>query len=272
MAGHGAPDARDTWGTPDTPARAGAKTHVVLDDIGAADPAAGRVLALSDDVAHHLRHVLRLREGDAVTATDGRGGWRTTVWRAASGVLEASTPVVSIARPAMPVAVAFALTKGDKPELVVQKLTELGVDRIVPFVADRSIVAWDAAKAERNVVRWRAVAREALRQSRQVWEPEVAAVVSFADLCDTTVAGEGRVDGRTDDRAVVRADLGGPPPDPTRHRLVLIGPEGGWSAGEQERLPARVSLGSSVLRAETAAIAAAALLVGIRTGLVNAVR
>ena len=271
MTGHGAPDAEDAREVQDTPAHSGAKTHVVLDDIGAADPLAARALALSDDVAHHLRHVLRLHDGDAVTATDGRGGWRTATWRAASRMLEATMPVVFVARPAMSVAVAFALTKGDKPELVVQKLTELGVDRIVPFVADRSIVTWDAAKAERNVVRWRSVAREAVRQSRQVWEPEVTAIVSFADLYRPAVAGEDRVDDQTDARAVVRADLGGPPPDPTRHRLVLIGPEGGWSSGEQERLPARVSLGSSVLRAETAAIAAAALLVGIRSGLVNAV-
>ena len=158
-----------------------------------------------------------------------------------------------------PVGVGFALTKGDKPELVVQKLTELGVDRIVPFVAERSVVSWDPAKAERNVARWRAVAREALRQSRQVWEPEVAAVSTFAEVCRET-------DG------IVRSDLGGDPPDPQRHHLLLVGPEGGWSHAERDGVAATVSLGRSILRAETAAIVAGTLLVGIRGALVNAVR
>ena len=239
-----------------TPAGVAAKAHVVLADIGGAGESA---LALSDDVAHHLVHVLRLRAGDVVTATDGRGSWRPTRLVTGGAGLDPTAASSFVPRPRPEVGVGFALTKGDKPELVVQKLTELGVDRIVPFVAERSVVSWDPAKAERNVVRWRAVAREALRQSRQVWEPEVAAVGTFADVC-------------REPHGIVRADAGGEPPDPERHHLVLIGPEGGWSPAERGAAVATVSLGLSILRAETAAIVAATLLVGIRGALVNAVR
>ena len=239
-----------------TPAGAGAKAHVLLADIGGAGESA---LALPDDVAHHLLHVLRLRAGDVVTATDGRGGWRPTRLVTGGAGLEPTAASLFVPRPRPPVGVGFALTKGDKPELVVQKLTELGVDRIVPFVAERSVVSWDPTKAERNVARWRAVAREALRQSRQVWEPQVAAVGTFAEVC-------------REPHGIVRADLGGDPPDPERHHLVLVGPEGGWSSAERGAAVATVSLGLSILRAETAAIVAGTLLVGIRAGLVNAVR
>ncbi len=81
--------------------------------------------------------------------------------------------------PAPTITVAFALVKGERPELVVQKLTELGVDRIVPFLAERSVVRWEPDKAERNATRLRRVAVEAAMQCRRTWLPEVAALATF---------------------------------------------------------------------------------------------
>jgi len=137
---------------------------------------------------------------------------------------------------------------------VVQKLTELGVDRIVAFVAERSVVRWDDAKGTRQAERLDRIAREAAMQSRRTWLAVVEPVTSFADV----VARPG----------AVAADRGGAPPS-LESPFVLIGPEGGWSDAERLRLPALVELGPTVLRAETAAIAAATLFTALRAGLVD---
>ncbi|MDP9387691.1 MAG: 16S rRNA (uracil(1498)-N(3))-methyltransferase, partial [Actinomycetota bacterium] len=141
-----------------------------------ADPASP---VLDDDDRHHLERVLRLRAGEAVTVSDGAGRWRACMW-APGGRLEPTGPVVADPPPMPPVTVAFALTKGDRPEWVVQKLTEVGVDVIVAFRGDRSVVRWDAERAAAQVSRWRRVAREAAMQSRRRWLPTVADVADFA--------------------------------------------------------------------------------------------
>ena len=153
-----------------------------------------------------------------------------------------------VAPPAVPLTVGFAWVKAAKPELVVQKLTEIGVDRIVPFRAERSVVRWDEAKASDRLRRLVTVAREAAMQSRRVWLPEVAPLADLAVL--RTGAG------------VVLADRGGRPV--TAHdRVVLVGPEGGWTPDELAGADT-VALGAHVLRAETAAIAAGVLMTALR--------
>ena len=137
----------------------------------------------------------------------------------------------------------MALAKGSKPELVVQKATELGVDHIVVFVAERSIPRWDDHRTAKQLDRLRRVAREASMQCRRVRIPEVDALL-------------GVVEARSLPGAHL-ADLGAPPY--SGQTTVLIGPEGGWTDAEREELPA-VGLGPHVLRAETAAIAAATLM------------
>lgn len=202
---------------------------------------------------HHLERVLRLRAGETVTVSDGRGGLRVCTY-VEGGSLE---PVgdASVEPPPSPsIGVGFALVKSEKPEWIVQKLTELGVDRIVPFVAARSIVRWDEAKAARNLERLRRVAIEAAMQSRRRWLPTIEAVASFADVA----AGEG----------VALADADGEPPSLARP-TILVGPEGGWSDAERVAGSGRfVRFGRTVLRAETAAIAAGVLLSGLRESVV----
>ena len=156
-------------------------------------------------------------------------------------------------RPTPALTVACALVKGDRPELVVQKLTELGVDHIVLFGADHSVVRWDEAKSTRNGARLRRVAREASMQCRQVWLPQVTTERDFAAVAAL--------------RGAARCDRGAPPltlATPT----LLVGPEGGWSPEEREiELPV-VSLSDLQLRSETAAIAAGTLLAALRAGIV----
>jgi 16S rRNA (uracil1498-N3)-methyltransferase len=150
--------------------------------------------------------------------------------------------------------VAFALVKGERPELVVQKLTELGADRIVPFVAERSVVRWAPDRAARQEGRLRAIARAAAMQCRRTWLPEVAEVAAFADVAALPGA--------------ALADPGGAAPT-LATTAVLVGPEGGWSPAEQACDLPRVRLGAYILRAETASITACALLAALRDRVVT---
>jgi 16S rRNA (uracil1498-N3)-methyltransferase len=194
--------------------------------------------------------VLRLRPGDEVTVSDGGGGRLRCRFGPA---LEPLGEVERVARPAPEVTVAFAVVKGARPEWAVQKLTEIGVDRIVPLLSARSVVRWPLGDGG-QVARLRRVAREAAVQSRQVWLPVVEAVAAF-----DAVVGEA---------GAALAHPGGGPPALARP-TVLIGPEGGWDDAEVAAAPALVGLGPSVLRTETAATVAGALLCALRAGIVS---
>lgn len=210
---------------------------------------------LLPDDAHHLEHVLRLRAGDPLVLGDGRGGWRPARFGPSP---EPCGEIERVEPEAPPIGVAFALVKGSKPELVVQKLTELGVDRIVAFRAERSVVHWDDTKASKATARWRSVARAATMQCHRPWLPVVEDVTDLRDLLVR--------------ERVALADRSGGHPS-LEHSLVLVGPEGGWAADELDaarraRLPL-VTLGGHVLRAETACVTVGALLTGLRAGLVG---
>jgi 16S rRNA (uracil1498-N3)-methyltransferase len=201
---------------------------------------------LSPDDRHHLERVLRLRPGEELGVGDGAGRWRRCVF---GPTLEAIGDVVEVDRSAPFVTICVALVKGERPELAVQKLTEIGVDRIVPFAAARSVVRWDGAKATRQVERLRRVAREAAMQSRRAWIPEVGDLATFAQVS-----------------ALKGAALAQAPGEPVslERPCVLVGPEGGWAPEELAAGLPTVALGPHVLRAETAAIVAGALLVDLR--------
>jgi 16S rRNA (uracil1498-N3)-methyltransferase len=149
-----------------------------------------------------------------------------------------------------PISIGFALTKGDKPELAVQKLTELGVDHILLFPSARSVVRWDEARSEANVERLRRVAESAVCQSRRAWSPTVTFLPSYSSVVLLTGA------------ALAAAD--GEKYNPDRHQVILVGPEGGWSPEELAASVPRVVLGPHILRAETAALAAASVATATR--------
>jgi 16S rRNA (uracil1498-N3)-methyltransferase len=217
---------------------------------------------LAEEDVHHLGRVLRLRPGEEVVAADGLGRWARTAWRGEAGLEPLAAPEGAVqfeprAEPSL--TVAFAPVKGERPEWVVQKLTELGIDRIVPLLSERSVVRWTGSRGKATVERLRRVAREASAQCRRVWLPEVSDTVEFADLADLGGPGE-----------VVLAQLSGDRPTVSQ-RVVAVGPEGGWSSGELASGLPTVGFGLSVLRAETAAVTAGALLASLRTGTVAAV-
>jgi len=250
---------------PDRPAPAG--PDPVLTGAAAmvfvADPAAPEV---EDPDVRHLLDVLRLRAGELVAVSDGAGRWapcrvaagaptRGSRRADATALLVPDGPVRSVPRVGPEVTVAFTPTKGDRPEWVVQKLTELGVDRVVPLRANRSVVRWEGDRGDRQVDRLRRVAREASAQSRRVWLPEVSAVCRLDALVGLTGV------------APVLADPGGGPPSVDRP-VIAVGPEGGWDDDERATVRGSVGLGPTVLRAETAAVVAGALLCALRCSVV----
>jgi len=222
---------------------AGSAAHVVVDHLGAP--------VLSSEDEHHLRRVLRLRPDERVTATDGQGGWRWCRWTGSA--LEPDGEVHSVTRVHTEITIAFAIVKGDRLDWIVQKLTEIGVDRLVPLTADRCVVRWDVVKAATQVERLRRIAREASMQSRRVWLPELAPLTEARQFLS--------------EPGTARADFGGVCLGDRSDQAPIalaIGPEGGWSEVERAQRAPSISLGDTVLRAETAAIAAGVLLVDRR--------
>jgi 16S rRNA (uracil1498-N3)-methyltransferase len=198
---------------------------------------------LSGPDRHHLERVLRVHHGDELVLSDGRGSWLRAVFGPA--VVTVDVPV-SVPRTRPTITVVFAPVKGARPEWTVAKLTELGVDRIVPMTTDRSVVRW---APDHDLGRLRRVVREAAMQARRPWLPELLAPVEFS----AAVAADG----------VCLADFGGAAANLDRP-VVLVGPEGGWSDTERAAARATMSLGPTVLRAETAAVTAAVLLCSLR--------
>ncbi len=210
-------------------------------------------LELEDEDRHHLSKARRLRAGEAVSVTDGRGGWRLCRFQA-DGTLAPDGEVQRQPRGTPLLTVGFAPVKGDRPEWAVQKLTEIGVDRILILSAERSVVRWTAERAPHHLTRLRGIIRQAVMQSRRVWVPELTGV-----LTATSLAG---------DPGVAMAAPGGAPPQ-LAHPTVLVGPEGGWSPSEEQAATTSIQLGPGILRTESAAVAAGVLLVALRAGLVR---
>lgn len=205
--------------------------------------------------AHHLARVVRLKAGEQVEVSDYKRLFEAEV-ETTSGkeVVFRVTQELDPPRPGAPVEVHLAIIKFPRFELAVEKLTELGVAAIVPVAAERSDKGLVRASAKR-VERWRAIAEEAAQQSRRMAPPEVAEPAALAEAL-------ARPAGRR-----IFLDFDAPPlreiaAAKTHATALLIGPEGGWT--EAERADAiragavAASFGRTVLRAETAAIAAAA--------------
>jgi 16S rRNA (uracil1498-N3)-methyltransferase len=234
---------------PEWAAGADAVAHVFVD-------ALDDVCDIAGGDGHHLQRVRRLTRGERITAADGAGRWRLyEIVDIKRGRLVLVAMATARDEPMLEprVALAVALTKAGI-DTIAARTTELGVSRIIPVQTERSIVRWDASKGIAAVNRLRTVVREAAAQSRRARLPVVEPPITLADLAD-----------RAD---VVVADRSGRPaaelPEPaTGEWTVVVGPEGGLSPSELELLGGapRLGLGPHVLRAETAPIAAAAVLV-----------
>jgi 16S rRNA (uracil1498-N3)-methyltransferase len=223
---------------------------------------AGSTVEVEGDEAHHAVAVRRLRVGEELVLTDGAGrSARSTV--AATGKRQLSVSIASVAadpEPAPAVTVVQALPKGDRGELAVEVLTEVGVARVVPWAASRSVAVWKGERAEKGLAKWRATAREAAKQARRSWHPVVDPLATTAQVA-ALVADSGLAVVLHEEASLPLASLEVPPSGTV---LVVVGPEGGIAPEELAALAdagaVPVRLGTEVLRTSTAGVAAVAAL------------
>lgn len=226
-------------------------TRVYMPDVTAG---ATRVEVRGDE-AHHLSRVVRVRVGERVGVCDGRGReWRALVVEVTrQGVtLELEGEVAPVAEPPVRVTLAVGLLKGDQMDTVVRDATVMGVTHIVPLVTEHVVVSSRAWREDGALARWQRVAVAAAKQSQRAVVPTIAGVTPLADV----------LAGHASDLALVCLEPSvGSPVDVSWQTLsrpssvlLLVGPEGGWSAAEVATFGARgahvVSLGPRTLRAE----------------------
>ena len=213
---------------------------------------------------HHAVVVRRLRVGEGVVLTDGTGTLVTgTV--AATGKRDLTVEAVDVTTAPAPepsLTVVQALPKGDRGELAVEVLTEIGVSTIVPWAASRSVATWRGERAEKSLARWRSTAREAAKQSRRVWFPEVTLLASTTDVGGLVAAADLAVV-LHEEATTPLASLDVPA---TGSLVVVVGPEGGLTGDEVTAFGSAgaiaVRMGAEVLRTSTAGVAACAVLLG----------
>jgi 16S rRNA (uracil1498-N3)-methyltransferase len=219
---------------------------------------------LAGPEGRHATTVRRLTVGERADLTDGAGTIaECVVTSARAGVLELAVLARRVQpRPQPRVVVVQAVPKGDRGEQAVETMTEVGVDVVMPWAAQRCVVRWRGERAGKGVAKWRSTAVQAAKQSRRVWFPEVTELASTTDVAGRV--SEARLalllDPDAPDalasvaaRAVGAGDI-----------VLVVGPEGGVSPEETELLTAAgavgTRLGPTVLRASSAGAVAAALV------------
>jgi 16S rRNA (uracil1498-N3)-methyltransferase len=213
----------------------------------------------------YLARVLRLGPGAELVLFDGLGREARARIVSVGGhevEVEVEEPRVQEAPRRLHLTLMVALLKSEKMDLVVQKATELGVDRLVPVAAARSVVRLDPARAAARVSRWGKIAREAARQCGRADAPEVAAPLPLGEAVAQAPADAWKALLHEGTRAAsLRSAL---PDRPPQAVVAAVGPEGGFEAAEvdaaREAGFAVVGLGPRILRAETAALAALVVL------------
>ncbi len=228
---------------------------------------AGQVITLSGPEGHHAAAVRRLRCGERADVGDGAGTLAecTVTSVGKDSVVLDVRAVHTVPSPQPRLVVAQALPKGDRGELAVELMTEVGVDCVIPWSADRSITRWQAERGDRALARWRSTAREAAKQSRRPWLPEVTGLATTATLAKRVGAATLAIVLEAD----APAKLHELPLPESGDIIVIVGPEGGISPAERAALrdagATEARLGPTVLRTSTAGAAAAAVLLS-RTG------
>ena len=220
----------------------------------------GQQITVTGSEARHAVTVSRIAIGELISIGNGSG-------LVATGAVVAAGPtafvieVHSVAETALPgraIWLVQALAKGDRDEQAVQQATELGVDGVIPWSAQRSIVKWEGAKVAKGQDRWSAIVREASKQSIRSWIPEVADLASTTVL--TSLAAQTRMLVLEPTASTALSGL----EDDGRDLVLVVGPEGGITQSELSRFEGAgatlVRLGRTILRTSTAGPAALAVL------------
>ncbi|MGW5238227.1 16S rRNA (uracil(1498)-N(3))-methyltransferase [Monashia sp. NPDC004114] len=227
-----------------------------------AEAAVGSTLVLDGDEGRHAAAVVRIKPGERFFVADGAGR-RALVEAAYVDRASVRGVVVSLSEepePAPRLVLVQALAKGDRDEQAVEAATELGVDEVVPWQAERSVVVWRGERAAKSLAKWEAVVTRATKQSRRARMPLTAPAVNLTSLVGrvgaaalTLVLHEDASEALADVRLPDGGDV-----------LVVVGPEGGITDREIEALTEAgahlVRLGRTILRASSAGPAALAVL------------
>ncbi len=225
----------------------------------------GSTVRLSKEETHHLARVLRMQIGDEVSVFDGEGReFKCGIFEvnANSARLEIIESLVIVRESRLDLTLAQGLAKGEKFDFIVQKATELGVSRIVPLATQNSDVRLQEDRSAKRVERWRRISLEAIKQCNRSKLVDIAVPISLEDFLNTdqSAASELLVFSEAGGSTIKEAAAG----LAGKSITALVGPEGGWSPGELEMLDARnakaVSLGPRIVRTETAAVVAVALI------------
>jgi 16S rRNA (uracil1498-N3)-methyltransferase len=221
---------------------------------------------LSGEELHHMKRVLRLRPGDRVTLFDDQGREHVGVIRSyhpREGEVEILNSYEARRESPLNIALAQSLGKGDKMDWIIEKATELGVGRILPFVSLFSVPRYSSDKASARMARWSRIAVSAAKQSGRTRVPEICDLVSFEELVRHSPASDLKLIfwERAESSALHELK---DRKAPLRSVLLAIGPEGGFSDEEAALASSEgfqsVRLGARILRTETAAVAAVSIV------------
>ena len=228
-----------------------------------ADELSANHAALTGDHAEHLIRVLRARVGQEFDIATGAIVRRGRIVTIRDSRVEFELGEEISRTPTLALTLFLAVFKFDRMEWAIEKCTELGVSRIVPVIARRTDAHLAAASAKR-AERWRRIALQAAEQSRRATPPEIAAPIKLQEVA--SLSGASRIVlAESEQGTLLREILASRRPAPEAAVLLAIGPEGGWAEEELQLFQKSgwisASLGSTILRAETAAIAATAITI-----------
>ena len=226
------------------------------------------IITLEGDDFKHLRQVLRLKAGDSINVFDGSGiEYEADILSVekSRAIAEIKAAFQSDTEPKVRVTLFQGLPKGEKMDLIIQKGVELGVHRIIPVITNRTVVKLDKKDSERKTERWSRISREAAKQCRRAYVPEVTGPVSFNEALMIAESSEAALMlYENEEKKCLKETLKCYNINKIKNIALFVGPEGGFTYQEVENCKNLgyniVGLGKRILRAETASISVLSII------------